>query len=183
MECKGWSRCLTQLGESEEWRSSVIALLNENRLLSRGKEKKIWTLLVPNLESCNAAQVSKQWFCLILLFISLTSFSTPFTCIFTASNQTFPAFGWMEHSAFLRRSLAIIGTSFWKCWNKYLAKHQIRCLSSLRQCGGWCFYCFPWLPWSHIMYTTDLYQTHGPVTCKTQMDSRHLLKCKQLFGR
>lgn len=189
-EQDAWLNSLEKMrnGEVQEVKkTSVIALLSEIRPHSRGK-KKIRTLLVPNLQSCNPARSVKA----VVLPHPFAHFSTALHLPLL----TLPLFIYLQQVIKHSQHLAEYSIRpFWGClwqslalpsknvWNKHLAKHQIWCLSSLRQCSGCCFNCFSWLPWFHVMSTADPYQTYGPVTCKTQMDSLHLLKCKQLFGR
>lgn len=105
-------------GELQEVKKiSVIDLLSESRSLPRGEENLDVVdakLRVLQPSTSVKAVVLPHPFAHFSTALHLPPFTLPLL-IFTASNQTFPALGWMEHSAFLRMSLTVIGSLFQKC--------------------------------------------------------------------
>lgn len=163
-------------GGSEEWRRPA------------GIKKDFSCRLSKVPKSCDKAQVLAKTvishhpfalFSTVLLLLLLTLHFFIYVLSFTKHSQHFAGWNILPSWGCLWQSLALPSKIV---WNKHLAKHQILCLSSLRQCSGCCFNCFPWLP-LFCMSTADPYQTYDPITCKTQMDSLHLIKHKQLLGR
>lgn len=171
-----------------KWTARGIIQLSgesEERRRPRGRKKDFSCRLSKVPKSCDKTQVlARQWFhttlfstALLLLLLTLPFFI--YVLSVTKHFQHLAGWNILPSWGYLWQLLALPSKNV---WNKHLAKHQILCLSLLRPYSGCCFNCFPRLPLFCIS-TADPYQTYDPVSCKTQMDSLHLIKHEQLLGR